>query len=206
MNVQANTPTEETAALATAHGHRRRMAIRKLYNTLDGYADRMALRFAGPIALASGLLTWVLSWGRNPVPFVSDTRGFGVLIFLLSIVIAFGVAAVGFVLGVRYRNRLVEPEMRRLWLLPVVPLALAYALVTMVIVGVMLQFIDVAFKELALQQIYAVLIVGLMCGAVAYVVADRTMQITARKVLNIFGIILFIGVAYSAIHIDNPFW
>jgi hypothetical protein len=206
MGVQTQAPPAEATALATAHGQQRRMAVRDLYNTLDGYANRMALRFSGTIALASGLLAWGLSWGRNPVPFVSDMRGFGVLIFLLSIVIAFAVSAVGFVLGVRYRNRLVEPEMRRSWLLPVVPLALAYALVTLVIVGVVLQFIDVAFKELALQQIYAVLVVGLMCGAVAHIVADRTLQITARKLLNVFGIVLFTGVAYSAVNIDNPFW
>ncbi len=70
----------------------------------------MALRFAGPIALVCALLTWLLNWGRNPIPFVGDMAGFGVLIFFFTIVIGFGVGAVGFVIGVRYRNWLVEPD------------------------------------------------------------------------------------------------
>jgi hypothetical protein len=184
------------------------LAIHQLRSTLDSYADRMALRFAGPLALVAGLLAWALNWGRNPIPFVGDGRsfGFGVLFFLLSIVIAFFVAAICFVLDVRYRNRLVAPDMRRSWVLPVAPIALAYALVTMLLVTIVLEFIDAAFKELALPAPYAVLLIGLACGVVAYYVANRTMRITVRAVLDIFVVILLSGIALSAIGIDNPLW
>ncbi len=181
-------------------------SVRQLYSTLDGYADRMALRFAGPIALGASVLAWVLNWGRNPIPFVGDLRGFGVLIFFFSIVIAFGVAAVAFVMGVRFRNRLVDADLRRSWGLPVIPLALAFAIVTMILVALVLQFIDAAFRGLELQPFYAVLVVGLLCGAVAYYVANRTMQISVRSLLNVFVIILLAGVTFSAVNINDPRW
>ncbi len=181
-------------------------SVRQLYSTLDGYADRMALRFAGPIALGASVLAWMLNWGRNPIPFVGDLRGFGVLIFFFGIVIAFGVAAVAFVMGVRFRNRLVEADLRRSWGLPVIPLALAYAIVTMILVALVLQFIDAAFRDLALQPFYAALVVSLLCGAVAYYVANRAMQISVRSLLNVFVIILFAGVTFSAVNVNDPRW
>lgn len=182
------------------------ISVRQLYSTLDGYADRMALRFAGPIALGASVLAWMLNWGRNPIPFVGDLRGFGVLIFFFGIVIAFGVAAVAFVMGVRFRNRLVEADLRRSWGLPVIPLALAYAIVTMILVALVLQFIDAAFRDLALQPFYAALVVSLLCGAVAYYVANRAMQISVRSLLNVFVIILFAGVTFSAVNVNDPRW
>lgn len=182
------------------------ISVRQLYSTLDGYADRMALRFAGPIALSASVLAWMLNWGRNPIPFVGDLRGFGVLIFFFGIVIAFGVAAVAFVMGVRFRNRLVEADLRRSWGLPVIPLALAYAIVTMILVALVLQFIDAAFRDLALQPFYAALVVSLLCGAVAYYVANRAMQISVRSLLNVFVIILFAGVTFSAVNVNDPRW
>jgi|GEM_PF-2576489 len=206
MSRQPLAAPQAASAASVSDRAARHTAIRQLYNTLDSYADRMALRMAGPIALVCSSLAWVLNWGRNPIPFAGDARSFGVLIFFFSIIIAFGVAATGFVMGVRYRNGLVEPELRRAWGLAVAPLALAYAAVTMILVAVVLQFIDVAFKELALEPFYAALVVGMMCGAVAYYVANRTLQITVRAVLNVFVIILFAGVATSAINIDDPRW
>ena len=166
----------------------------------------MALRFAGPIALVCALLTWLLNWGRNPIPFVGDMAGFGVLIFFFTIVIGFGVGAVGFVIGVRYRNWLVEPDLRRSWAWPVIPLALAYTLVMLLVVTIVLQFIDAAFKDLALSPLYAALVVGVVCGLVAYNVADHTIQITVRSVINIFAVILFAGIAFSAVNVNNPLW
>lgn len=203
MQAEAKPPAAESV---TPDGPERRIAIHELYTTLDSYADRMALRFAGPIALVCALLTWLLNWGRNPIPFVSDTAGFGVLIFFFTIVIGFGVGAVGFVVGVRYRNRLVEADLRRSWAWPVIPLALAYTLVMLLVVTIVLQFIDAAFKDLALSPLYAALVVGVVCGLVAYSVADHTMQITVRSVINIFAIILFAGIAFSAINVNNPLW
>jgi hypothetical protein len=199
-------PQSATPAGTTESGSH--LALHQLRNTLDSYADRMALRFAGPTALVAGLLTWALNWGRDPIPFVSDGFGFGfgILFFVLSIVIAFFVAAICFVLGVRYRNRLVAPDMRRSWVLPVAPIALAYALVTMLLVTIVLEFIDAAFKQLALPAPYAVLLIGLSCGVVAYYVANRTMRITVRAVLDVFVIILLTGIALSAIGIDKPRW
>jgi hypothetical protein len=182
------------------------MAIRQLYSTLDGHADRMSLRFAGPIALLCGVLTWVINWGRDPIPFVSDTWGFGVLIFFFTIFIAFGVGAVAFVAGVRFRNSLVEPAMRRSWVLPAIPLALAYTLVTLLVVTIALQFVNAAFRDLSLPWFYAALLVGIVCGAVAYSVANHMMQITVRTVLNIFAIILVGGIAFSAVYGNQPLW
>ncbi|MBK8046874.1 MAG: hypothetical protein IPK16_06970 [Anaerolineales bacterium] len=205
-NTKKGSATTPGTTAAAAPAQRSRIAIRQVYNTLDAYADRMALRMAGPIMFVTGLLAWAFNWGVDPIPFSENGRGFGVLIFIFSIVIDFGVAAVGFIMGVRYRNRLVGPEQRRSWALTVAPLALAYALVTMVLVGIALQFVDTAFKDLALQPIYAVLLVGIACGVVAYYVANRTMQISVRAVLNVFIIILFAGIAFSAINVNDSLW
>jgi hypothetical protein len=49
-------------------------------------------------------------------------------------------------------------------------------------------------------------LIGLACGVVAYYVANRTMRITVRAVLDIFVVILLSGIALSAFGIDNPLW
>ena len=202
-------PTESAAAPPPGTpGADRHLAIRQLHSTLDSYADRMALRFAGPTALVCRPAGLGAQLGPQPDPVCQrwPRLRLGILFFVFSSVIAFFVAAICFVLGVRYRNRLVAPDMRRGWVLPVVPVALAYALVTMLLVTIVLEFIDAAFKELALPAPYAVLLVGLMCGAVAYCVANRTTRITVRAVLDIFVVILLSGIALSAVNVDNPLW
>lgn len=90
-----------------------RHTLKALYDTLDRYAGRMTLRFAGPAALLGGLATWLLNWGRDPIPFADDAYGFGVLIFFFSILTAFVCSGAGFILGVRFRNSLVPEELRR---------------------------------------------------------------------------------------------
>lgn len=197
-------PTQNAVTVgdaATAHP----IPIRQLQSTLEMFADRMALRFAGVTALLTGALAWMLNLGSNPIPF-AGIGGFAILIFYFSVIIAFGAAATGFALGVRTRNTLVEPDLQRSWKLPAIPLALAYALVTALLVRIALQFVDIAFQDLALPSVYAVLVVGMVCGLVTYKVADHAAQSSMRSVLSIFAIILLAGVSISAIDENNPLW
>lgn len=198
----ATRPQPATPTATPAHP----LAIRALYGTLDGYADRMSLRFAGPAALICGLLTAVLNGGRNPIPFLGGLTGFGVLIFLFATALAFGVGAVSFVMGVRYRNQLVQPDMRRSWALPVIPLALAYALTVLLVTAIVLLVADAIFQGLSLEWFYASLITGLVCGAVAYSAANQMMQVTVHSVIKIFAIILFAGIAISAVKDGQHLW
>lgn len=180
--------------------------LKALYDTLDGYADRRTLRFAGPATLLGGLATWLLNWGRSPIPFADDAYGFGVLIFFFSIFIAFVCSSAGFILGVRFRNSLVPKELRRTWVLSVLPLAFAYSVVVGLFAALGLQFAGMVFPELALQSVYAVVLVGLVCGGVANTVANRSIQLRVRHVLNLFIITLLGGVAISAITVNNAMW
>lgn len=180
--------------------------LKLLYDTLNGYADRMTLRFAGPAAVLGGLMAWLLNWGRNPIPFVSDQAGFGVLIFVFSIFTAFVSSALGFVLGVRYRNRLAPPDLRRSWVWSVLPLAVAYAIVVGLFAALALQFVGMVFPNLALQAVYAIVLVGLVCGSVANFVANQSMRVRVRPVLGLFIVTLFGGVAISAIADNNAMW
>jgi hypothetical protein len=125
-----------------------------------------------------------------------------VLIFFFSIAIAFGVGAAAFVVGVRYRNRLVEPDMRRSWVWPVIPLSVAYTVVALLAMTIALQFVNAAFRELTLPWFYAALLVGIVCGALAYNVANHMMQITVRSVLDLFAIILLGGLP-SVLHTET---
>ena len=180
--------------------------LKALYDTLDGYADRMTLRFAGPAALLGGLATWLLNWGRNPIPFADDVYGFGVLIFFFTILTALICSAAGFILGVRFRNSLVPEELRRAWVWSVLPLAFTYAVVVGLFAAIGLQFAGMVFPELALQSVYAIVLVGLVCGAVANSVANQCMQVRVRNVLALFIITLLGGVAISAITVNNAMW
>lgn len=179
--------------------------MHQVQSMLGSAAERMALRFAGIAAVATAILTWVSNLGRNPIPF-AGIGGFGMLIFYSSIVIAAGVSAVGFASEIRARNKLVEPNLRRSWKLPVIPLALAYALVTALLVRIALQFVDLVFQELALPTVYAMLVVGTTCGLIAYKVTGHAAQTSMRSVLSIFAIILMAGIAISAINENNPLW
>jgi len=62
------------------------------------------------------------------------------------------------------------------------------------------------FPELALQSVYAIVLVGLVCGAVANSVANQCMQVRVRNVLALFIITLLGGVAISAITVNNAMW
>jgi hypothetical protein len=62
MQLHEQTPASGFPALPSdTTGANRPIAIRRLYNTLDGYADRMSLRFAGPAALID---TFCQRYGR----------------------------------------------------------------------------------------------------------------------------------------------
>ena len=180
--------------------------LKALYDTLDGYADRMTLRFAGPAALMGGLGAWLLNQGRDPIPFADDVFGFGVLIFFFTILTAFVCASAGFILGVRFRNSLVPEDLRRSWIWSVLPLAFAYAVVVGLFAAIGLQFAGMVFPELALQSVYAIVLVALVCGAVAHSVANQSMQVRVRNVLDLFVITLLCGVAISAITANNAMW
>lgn len=179
--------------------------IRQLQSKMEIFADRIALRFAGVAALLAGLLTWMLNFGRNPIPF-AGAGGLAMLIFYCSVITAFGASAAGFALGIRTRNALVEPDLQRSWKLPMIPLALAYALVTALLVRIALQFVDLAFQDLALPSVYAVLVAGTTCGLITYKVTGHATQTSMRSVLGIFAIILVAGIAISAIDENNPLW
>lgn len=180
--------------------------LKALYDTLEGYADRMTLRFAVPAALLGGLATWLLNWGRSPIPFADDVYGFGVLIFFFAILTALICSAAGFVLGVRFRNSLVPEELRRAWIWSVLPLAFTYAVVVGLFAAIGLQFAGMVFPQLALQSVYAIVLVGLVCGGVANSVANQCMQVRVRNVLALFIITLLGGVAISAITVNNAMW
>ncbi len=180
--------------------------LKALYDTLDGYADRLTLRFAAPAALLGGLATWLLNWGRDPISFADDAYGFGVLIFFFSILTAFVCSSAGFILGVRFRNSLVPAELRRAWVWSVLPLAFAYAVVVGLFAAIGLQFAGMVFPELALQSVYAIVLVGLICGVVANSVANQCMQLRVRNVLGLFIVTLLGGVAISAITVNNAMW
>jgi hypothetical protein len=199
--------TDSTQALGwSAQQHQSPHTLKKLYDTLGDYADRMALRFAVPAALLSGLATWLLNWGNDPIPFTSDPWGFGILTFWFSIIAAFLSSAIGFVLGLRYRNSLVPKEFQRSWIWGVLPLAIAYTVVVGLFAALGLQFVDMVFSGLALPKVYAVAIVALVCGLVAHTVATQSMQVRVRTVMGLFVITLLAGVSISAITINNTMW
>ncbi len=193
------------AVAAEAAALERIIPMRQVQSSLDSVANRLALRFAGAAALATGILTWLVNLSRNPIPF-AGVAGFAMLIFYCSVMIAFGVSAVGFARGVRIRNKLVEPDLQRSWKLSVIPLALAYALVTALLVRIGLQFVDLVFQELALPSVYAMLVVGTTCGLITYKVTSHATQTSMRSVLSIFAIILLAGISISAIDENNPLW
>lgn len=197
-------PQEEVSAAEARKAQH--LAIREMYSTLDGYADRMSLRFAGPIALVCGLLTWLLNWSRSPIPFLGPQTAFGVLIFFFVTAIGLLVGGAAFIMGVRYRNQIVEPAMRRSWLLPVAPLAISYALTLLLVTAIALMVANAIFQELALPWFYAALVVGMVCGAVAYNTANRMMQVSVHSVIKIFAIILFAGIAISAVKDGTHLW
>ncbi len=181
-------------------------SLNQLYATLNGYADRMALRFAGAVTLLCAAIAWAGNWGRDPIPFADDAAGFGVQLFFLSILTAFCVSALALVMGLRYRNRLVAAELRRSWVWSFLPLALANAVAVGLTAAVALQFVSLVFRDLSLPALYAVALVGLACGAVAYVVANRNMQVRVGHVFQLFGVTLLGGIAISAIAGNNPMW
>lgn len=197
----------QTARAGEAIGAQRKpRSLNQLYATLNGYADRMALRFAGATALLCGAAAWVSNWGRSTIPFASDAAGFGVQLFFLSILTAFAVSAIALVMGLRYRNSLVPPALRRSWVWSFLPLALANAVAVGLVAAVVLQFVSLVFRDLSLPAIYAVALVGIGCGAVAYIVANRNMQVRVGHVLQLFGVTLLGGIAISAITGNNPMW
>ena len=178
----------------------------KLYETLAGYASRMSLRFAGPVALVTWLLAWAVNGGRNPVPFTGDPLSFGALTFFFGILSAFLVGAAAFIVGIRYRNRLAPAHLHKSWLWPFLPLAVTHALVVGLFLGLGIQFVDQAFKGLALPPVYSHLVVGIACGLVAYMVANRSLQMHVQRVAGLFVTVLVAGVAVSILTVNSPLW
>ena len=178
----------------------------KLYETLAGYASRMALRFGGPVALVTWLLAWAVNGARNPVPFTGDPLSFGALTFFFGILSAFLVGAAAFIVGIRYRNRLAPAHLHKSWLWPFLPLAVTHALVVGLFLGLGIQFVDQAFKGLALPPVYSHLVVGIACGLVAYMVANRSLQMHVQRVAGLFVTVLVAGVAVSILTVNRPLW
>lgn len=199
---------DQHSGYLSAHpaGHPAVRDLAKLYETLAGYASRMSLRFAGPVALITWLLAWAVNGGRNPVPFTGDPFGFGALIFFLGILSAFIVGAAAFIVGIRYRNSLAPAHLHKSWVWTFLPLAVAHALVIGLFAGLGIQFIDQAFKELALPPVYSHLLVGMTCGFIAYTVANRSLQMQVQKVAGLFVTVLVGGIALSAVTVNSPLW
>ncbi len=200
------TPSLETRGRQLPAEQLSKHTLKELYDTLDGYAGRMTLRFTGPAALLSGLAAWLLNEGRDSIPFADDPRGFGILIFLFSILIAFATSAIGFILGVRFRNSLAPADLQRSWIWSALPLAFAYAVVVGLFAALSLQFVGMVFRDLELQSVYAIVLTGLACGAVANTVANQSIKLRVRTVLGLFVVILLGGIAISAITTNNAMW
>jgi len=174
--------------------------------SITQYADRMALRFALPVGIAIGLLVILLNLERNPVPLLGDRRAFGALLFYAIIPITLVMAGVAFVWGVRAWNTRVAADRQRSWTVAVVPVALAYALLIGFVTALGLQFVEFAFRELALARLQGAFLVGAVGSALTLWTIKQVMQLTTNNLLQLTFIIIGGGVYLTTATIDDPLW
>lgn len=177
-----------------------------LSETIEQYAARIAMRMAVVGAAVVALLVIFANLNRNPVPLVGDTRAFGTLALLSVVPITLVAAAIGFVLGTNVWNERVEAERQRRWGWSVLPVALAYALMVLVLSFVGLQLAEYAFATLALDRFQGAFIVGAAIGALLYWMAQQVMRLSAMRLMQVITLILGGGVFLAAAGIEDPNW
>lgn len=178
----------------------------KQSQSTEEYAGQRALRFATPLGLIAGITVLFLNLSRNPVPFLDDPRGFGTIFYLFSLGIGLIGGGIAYVMGTRFTNERVAPEHQRSWLLGVVPVALAYLVVTALGIGVLLDLISDAFKQLELARLQGVFLTGLFTALVANWIISDALQFSLRKLLLLIVITLSVGMYNSMAGNENPLW
>lgn len=174
--------------------------------TIEQYAARIAMRMAVVAAAVMALLVIFANLNRNPVPLVGDVRAFGTLALLSVVPIALAAAAIGFVLGTNAWNARVEPERQRRWGWSVLPVALAYALMVLVLSFIGLQLAEHAFATLMLDKFQGALIVAAALGALLYWMVQQVMRLSAMRLMQVVTLILGGGVFLAAAAIEDANW
>ena len=169
-------------------------------------AARYALRGALAAALAGALLSFTLNWGRSPVPLVGDWRAFGILAALLGALSATVAAAVAYIVGMRFRNTQMPPNRRHNYWLSLAPVALGTGVQILLAAGVGIVFASVIFKELALINGIASVIVGAICAVIVFSVMGRFLLANERSVLLTLALLLVLGIVVAAANEQNPKW
>jgi hypothetical protein len=178
----------------------------KYSETLEAYAARMAMRITVVAAVVLGLLILFANLNRNPVPLAGDLRAFGTLALLSMMPIALVAAALGFVWGTQAWNLRVAESRRRQWTWSVLPVALAYALMVLVLSIFGLLLVENAFATLELERFQGAFLAAAAGGMLIYWTVQQVMQISAMKVIQVVTLILAGGVYFTAAGIEDPYW
>jgi hypothetical protein len=174
--------------------------------SLEEYAARIAMRIALVAGIVMGLIVILANPDRNPVPLVGDTRAFGTLGLLSIAPITLVAAVIGYVLGVNAWNERVAETRRRTWPLPVLPVALSYALMVLVLSFLTLRLMEFSFSTLALAKFQGAFIVAAAGGALIYWAVQQVIQVTSMKMIQVVTVILAGGVYLATARIEDPFW
>ena len=169
-------------------------------------AARYALRGALAAALLGTVLSFILNWGRTPVPLVGDWMAFGILAVILGAVFASVAAAYSYVIGLRFRNTQMPPNRRHNYWISVAPVALGIGMQIFLAAGIGIIFANVVFKELALINGIASPIVGAICAVIVFNVMGRFLLVNERSVLLTLALLLFLGIVVAAANEQNPKW
>ena len=114
--------------------------------------------------------------------------------------------AITFVMGVNAWNARVPVSAQHGWKIAVVPIAIAYTVLTGIIAVVILQLAEPAFPFLALDRFQAAFAVGLLSAALIFWLTTQAMQVTSGHLLQIAIVVAAAGVYLAASTSDDPLW
>jgi hypothetical protein len=169
-------------------------------------ADRLAMRYALPAGIIVGLLIYFLNLDRRLVPMLGDSTGFGMLAGYGAVIATLISTGLGFVAGSKAHNALVRVEHQRSWKAGVVPIAIVYALVALIIAVVSLQVASNAFIGLELARMQAVVIGGGVAGAVIHMLTRQSVLLNSASLFRLAVILLAGGIYFAAVRNDNAEW
>lgn len=174
--------------------------------TLDQYAERIALRFAIAAAAVGLIVVIILNWNRNPVPLQGDRRGFGSLALYITPLTVAIFGAWGYILGLRAYNARVEPRFQRKWELAGIVVGLGYGVVAGFLIALGLELAERAFRGLELAMGQGAFITAAIVGTVTQMFVKQAMRMTGAKMLQLVILVLAMGIYLAATRIDNPEW